>query len=437
MARTQGIRLILDRYAPATQGIFSLFLFDTAANLVDYGFHIFVGRSLAPGNFAAFQTINAFLLVMITTAGVFQPVIARFVAEAEVQPDRSAALTRSSRGIFQSGMVSGAAIGLVLGCAVWFLRESIAAWMNIPPITVAISAAAVFFALLRPVVSGMLQGLGRFISFGLTRIFFSIARLLFAVGLSGLGLGLVGMVVSLPLGLSAAVLGGLVILGRSVWKPADRLAGRALVDGLQLSTAALLAYAAHTTLLNLDLWWVNRSFTPALAGAYATGVIFRRALLLLPGAVSIVLLPRVARTVASKRCPDNEIGLAIALSSAAVLAGSGVYFIWGDELVWLAFGAAYQLTGPLLGWMGLAIWGYSLAIVWMNVFLATRPSPYVALLVGALVLQGLLYLYYADRGSLELVALFAAGGGVLAVGGGLLYAGWLRPRLQAGFLAEA
>ncbi|NUM48146.1 MAG: hypothetical protein HUU38_25855, partial [Anaerolineales bacterium] len=61
----------------------TLFLFgvDLLTNGVDYLFHVYLGRALVPGDFAVFQTVNSMLIVVITAFGVFQPVVARGVAE--------------------------------------------------------------------------------------------------------------------------------------------------------------------------------------------------------------------------------------------------------------------------------------------------------------------------------------------------------------------
>src|SRR3989304_5134582 len=62
----------------------SLFLLDGLANLIDFVFHFWMGRTLTPPDFAVLQTINSIVLVYVTASGVFQPVVGRFVAEARV-----------------------------------------------------------------------------------------------------------------------------------------------------------------------------------------------------------------------------------------------------------------------------------------------------------------------------------------------------------------
>ena len=62
----------------------SLFLLDGLANVIDFTFHFWMGRVLIPSDFAILQTLNSVALVYVTASGVFQPVVSRFVAEAQI-----------------------------------------------------------------------------------------------------------------------------------------------------------------------------------------------------------------------------------------------------------------------------------------------------------------------------------------------------------------
>jgi hypothetical protein len=68
-------------------------------------------------------------------------------------------------------------------------------------------------------------------------------------------------------------------------------------------------------------------------------------------------------------------------------------------------------------------------VVWLNLYLATRPTLFVLLLGGTVILQNLLLAAYHQ--SLEQVTLiFGLAGWILAVGGTLGYFFQLRPSLR-------
>lgn len=407
----------------------TVFLFgvDLLTNAVDYGFHAYLGRALLPGEFAAFQTVNSALLIVVSTLAMMQPVVARYVAEQEAR----AVISGQSRGIFQLFFWRSAGLGLALTAAVWFLRAPLAHWLNVPALAVGLSAVVLTLTLLRAVVGGMLQGQQRFVAFGLTRSAYAVGRFALGVVLVGLGGGLIGAVTALPLGALLALLSGLILLGLAVWRPIVDLPGQLWRGGLRLSAWAFLASAAYMSLLSVDLIWVNRSFSAELAGSYATLALLRRVLILLPGAVIVIMYPRVVAQVTRGTVPDRILRETIAVVAVAITLPTLAFFGFGGVVVTFTFGPGYPEAGPLLGWMGLAMLGYGLASIWFNLFLATRPAPFVMLLALTAALQVLLLSRF--HASLSQVwAVFMLGGWTLAAGGLALYRYWLRPQLGSG-----
>ena len=396
-----------------------LFFVDGLANFVDYLFHIYLGRALAAAAFASVQTANAAVLVVVTAFSVAQPVVARYMAAGEQGP-------AVFQYVFRRGLVVGALLtALVVGGRGW-----VGGWLNVAPAVVLAGAAMLLLSQLRPVVAGALQGQQRFVAYGLTRIAYSASRLALAVlFIGGWGGGATAAVATLPLGAAVAVGAGLLLLGKKVWQSGELAAG-VRDQGWQLLGAALVAYAAYMSLLNADLIWVNRAFEADTAAAYATAVLLRRALALLPGAVVVLLYPRLVETVHDGRLPDRLLALAAAAIAGPILLLTGVYLVAGPLLIRLTFGPQYVAAASQLGVMGLAMVGYGLVALWLNAWLATRPAPFVLLLALTAVAQQLLLARYHATLA-QATTIFAASGWFLAVGGSVLYLFWLRPRLRA------
>jgi len=418
---------------PIARQTFFLFILDSLTNLTDYAFHIYLGRVLLAGDFAVFQTVNSALLVVVTAFGVFQPVVVRFVA---------ARTTDVQQAIFREYFGWSNAAGIVFAIGVLMVRHPIANWLNVPSLTIALSAGVVLFSFSRPVVWGMLQGQQRFMAFGTTRLVYAVGRFVVAVLFIRWGWptptygegAAMGAVAALPVGTALSLGVGVLFLGitltprTSFASPLPAGEGPGVREGLRLSGYAFVAYLAYTALLNNDLLWVNRAFSPDEAGAYAGAVLLRRILLLLPGAIVVVFYPRAVAAIAQKRLPDRLLAFSSGVVTVTILALTLVYFAFGDEIVRLAFGDNFRLAGPLLGWMGVAILGFSIAAIWMNLALATNPGPFVALLA---VMVGLQWagLGWANGGLPGVVQIFALTGWGLALGGAVIYFGWQRPRL--------
>jgi len=99
-------------------------MINMGANVLDYGFHFYLGWSLLPADFAIVQTINSALLVAITAFGVMQPVVARLVA--------SAAKNGEQQAIFQTFFWQNSWLGIFLAATAWLLALPVMAQPSVP-----------------------------------------------------------------------------------------------------------------------------------------------------------------------------------------------------------------------------------------------------------------------------------------------------------------
>lgn len=400
-----------------------LFVLDGLANGIDFLFHFWMGRVLLPSEFAILQTLNSVALVYTTASGVFQPVVSRFIAEAGARGEE-----HGDSAIFQTFLRAALWVGLVLAGIVLLLAGNIAALFNLPRWTIQLSAALVLLGALRPIAAGALQGKERFFAFGLTRLALSVGRIVLVFFLVQAGFGLTGAVAALPFGWLISVLCAFLLLGVRFWTPGKNTSGNLLAEGWKLSFYALLAYLAYMSLTSLDLLWVNRYLPGELAGAYASLVLMRRIVALLPGVAVTVMFPRVVRTLAGGENP----GLILAQTAGIILAVSGglsfLYFVFSDTLIQLIFGAGYLAAAPLLGWMGIAMMGISLSSIWLNYYLAERPLSFVILLGIAVALEWILLRWLPPSVDSATLA-FGATGWLLSAAGTVLYLLRARPPL--------
>lgn len=403
-----------------------LFVLDGLANVLDLGFHFWMGRTLSPAEFAVLQTLNSIVLVYVTATSVFQPVLGRFVAEALARGEPHAV-----PAIFRSFL--GAALGLGLGLTLLVLvfSDGLARWLHLPVWIIHISGLVIFLSTLRPVAAGVLQGQQRFIGFGFTRVLTSLGRLAAGALLVQQGLKLSGAVIAFPFGWLVGVAGAYWLIGNQVWKKEGSTPAGLLRQGLKLSGYAMVAYVAFMSLTSLDLVWANRILPPDVAGAYASLVLLRRVIALLPGVAVLVMFPRIAATLAQHRLPDR---LLITTAGIIIVASgvlSAVYFLFGRLLISAILGAAYQSASPLLGWMGVAMIGVSLSSIWLNYYLAHKPLFFVILLCAAVAFEWFL-LSASSASMLGAVRAFGATGWLLSLAGLLLYVFKDRPALVAG-----
>jgi len=392
-----------------------LFLLDGLANVIDFAFHFWMGRVLIPSEFAILQTLNSVALVYVTASGVFQPVVSRFVAEA-----RGKGQNDSIPDIFQAFFRAAFWLGLTMATLVFLSSNLFAQLLNLPNWTIQLSAVLIFLSTLRPIAVGVLQGQENFIAFGLTRLALSLGRIILVFFLLQTGLGLRSAVIALSFGWWLSVLCAFLLLQRSLWRKSRTDMQGFLSEGWKLSSYALLAYVAYMSLTSLDLVWVNRNLNGELAGAYASLVLLRRIVALLPGVAVTVMFPRIAKTLAEGRLPDRLLIKTAAIILVASGALSFLYFIFDDQLISIIFGLGYQAASPLLGWMGIAMIGVSLSSIWMNYYLAEKPRNFGILLGIAVALEWLLLNLFPPSMQSAVLA-FGITGWLLALGGLILY----------------
>jgi O-antigen/teichoic acid export membrane protein len=412
-------RTLLTKGSLGRHGL-GLFVADTATNAIDYGFHILMGRLLVPADFSALQALNSAVLIIMTVGGVLQPVVARQIVLA---PDPA-----SRRGIHRAWLAVGAGLGSFLSALAWLFRAPLGSILGVPDAIVAPLAAAFLIALSRPAVVGALQGTERFLAMGLVRAINACTRILSAAILVSAGAGLVGSAAALPIGSAASLLGGLLLLGKGMLGQAHPAGLRQMVDGARLAVAAFFAYGAYMLMMNADMIWVNRMLPPDVAGGYATMVLLRRVVALLPGAVIVVMYPRAAAQIHAGSRPDRLLLETAAIVAASGLALTALYRLVGPAMVRIAFGSAYHVAGSLLAWTAAAMVGYGLASMWMSLSLSIRPGPYTTIMClasGAQILA-------LSRATLvgQVVTIFTLTGWALALAGLLLYMLWLRPSLS-------
>jgi O-antigen/teichoic acid export membrane protein len=402
-----------------------LFMLDGLANVIDFGFHFWMGRKLSPAEFAILQTLNSVVLIYTTASGVFQPVVGRFVAEARVTGHGG-----SISAIFRSFLGAALWLGSGLTLLVLLLSNQLAQWLNIPAWGIQFCGLLIFLSTLRPVAVGVLQGQERFIFFGFTRVLTSLGRLVLGILLVYAGLSLRGAVIAFPFGWLVGVVGAFLFLGRSIWAKGERPHDDILRRGWELSFHALLAYIAFMSLTSLDLIWVNRFLPVDLAGAYASMVLLRRVIALLPGVAVIVMFPRIAATLAQGLLPDR-----LLMGTAGIILGASgvltlIYFVFGKQLILYIFGSAYLPASSLLGWMGFAMMGISLSSIWLNYYLAEKPVIFVIFLCMAVALEWVL-LTVSSASMQNAIRSLSYTGWLLTIAGLLLYLFKSRPALVA------
>jgi O-antigen/teichoic acid export membrane protein len=421
-----------------------LFTIEIISHGLDYVFHIYVGRTLAPGSFAAFQSYSALAMLFITLSGVLQPAVARYTAA----PPETARGQASPGAILRTYLWQSVAVGILIGVIFYLVAPVVSRATLLPVAMLHLIAFMMPAAMARPTLLGLFQGQTRFGSYGGITLLYAVARLTLVV--AGLSVG--GLATSssgaggagdpaaywaaqtIPFSMVLAVALGLILARRELREPGS-LPWEASIEGWQLSLVALMIAAAFTALTGLDVVWINRISHSDVAGAYARALVLRRVVQFVPVVAGVVLLPRVASAYRDGRIAARPIavGVGVVLANGVLL--TILYALVGGAIDRLAFGVGQEPPTTWLVGMALAMTGYGLVTVWINVFVATKPLPYGYMLLAAAPLQVGLFLWLG-RSPEAVVTILAISGWLLALAGGALYLLWLKPRVDTRTVSE-
>jgi glycosyltransferase involved in cell wall biosynthesis/O-antigen/teichoic acid export membrane protein len=272
------IRLLL-------RGAVPLLIATAVLNGSNYLFHIVISRMLGPRDYGALASLLGTVLVISVPAGVVQTVVAKRVSVASFgdRRARDRFVRTAMKGV---GRVALLAVGLGV-----VLSPLLAGFLRVDVGAVLLLAPYVLLSLLAAVAFGALQGELRFVSLSAVSVAGVAVRVLSGILLVRMGAGSTGAIAATVLAQLAvvAISMQLIHLRRGWWRERGTLEG--LRGELGLATSAL---ATFWLLAEIDIVLARHFLSATEGGIYSAAGFLARSLLFLPGAVSVVALPRFA-----------------------------------------------------------------------------------------------------------------------------------------------
>lgn len=315
-----------------------------SGNVFNYLFQVIIGRGMSPADFGAFNALNSLMVIFAAPLAIVPLVMARFTARFALE-GHGRVRTLFSKGLLTAAAAAAAAYLLGLLALPWL--KGFLHFTETAPILLMLAVMAGSFIL--PVPWGMLQGLQRFLGYGLAGASNALFRCLGGLAwVLYLGLGVNGALLSSLTGIGAALALNLYFL-----KDVFRAAKTPLPGGLwrevgAYSSVMLLSSVITMAMGNLDLVLVRHFCDAEGAGLYATAAILGRIAFYLPSVLMSVLFTEAASAKEAGRDGLRSL-LTSAGMTAALGGGFALFCLFGSELVIrLLFGAQYISAGPLL-----------------------------------------------------------------------------------------
>jgi O-antigen/teichoic acid export membrane protein len=322
-----------------------------ASNTIGLAFTIVFARILGASGYGSLAVLVSAWIILMVPGSALQVEVARRVSRAEASdsPEAGAGVVRwLERLLLATVVVALLAIPL---------RGVIATILNVDQewAAAAVPVTGMLWALLS-VERGGLQGFGRYRVVALSVIGEAGARLLFALGLVGVGLDVTGaflgtavslVVIALALALPLHErlphhLPGLVRLGRL----------RDLVAG---AWAPALGMTLLFALQEVHVIVVKHQVSDDAAGAYAVAAVAAKAIIWVAVGLALYLVPETARRsetgVDARPILTRALGLIAGFSVPPLL----IFSLAGEPLLRAAFGDDLTAASDALPWLGLAM----------------------------------------------------------------------------------
>ncbi|MDO9385846.1 MAG: oligosaccharide flippase family protein [Thiobacillus sp.] len=393
-----------------------LFVGGIAGGILGYVFQVLMGRMLSPQEYGLFSAIMALFMVLAAPLGTLMMVVSRKVSEYRARQDKG-----SIRHLYHSINIRAAVVGAVILGICYFVAPQIQAYLKAPSLVPVFLLGAILFFTFPPIINNaFLQGLQNFTWLSASGSLGVLLKIGFAVLLVWLGYGVAG------------ALGGTILAALAVWIITYAALHRPLAEGrgaafetahfsFKSALPVLIANVAFAAMTQLDMVFVNYYFPAHDAGLYAAASTLGKAVMYLPGGITMALFPMVAEHHARDEGSAHLLLQAVGLTALLCGAGAVFYFFLGEWVITLLYGESYLGAGEILKYYGFAIFPMALVMVAENFLIAKGKVLFAYLFAVVMPLQ-LTAIYFYHSSLLMVVVIIGASSLLLALlGYGLLW----------------
>jgi O-antigen/teichoic acid export membrane protein len=321
-----------------SKSVILLSLITLLGSAVNYGSNLAFARILTPASYGDLSSLLALSIVVAVPFAAIQTRIAGRVT-AHVAGGHWDRVRYTVRHALAHVTVI-ALIATLFYCA---LIPVVKPLFHLQAVGPAIALAGLIFAMfMMPVLQGALQGMERWVAFGLVGLSTTLGRVAFGIPWALAGGGAGGAIGGQAIGILASFGGLLWFLRRHVGRSGSSAARTGLrrrpdVAGI----VAGMAYVFFAVIANFDVVLAKIFLTPKLAGEYAALSTIGSVITYLPAVVAVVIVPNAIRSGESVKARQRVLRNSAAMVIVAALLAMIPALVAPGFVVRLMFGAKY------------------------------------------------------------------------------------------------
>lgn len=362
--------------------ILIVFLGTAVVNIFNLLYQLLVAHSLSPADFAAFNSLLSIFMLIASPLATIQPALAKHIAEFKAKRN-----TRNIYALLDAFFKKTLLLAVVIFLAVYLLAPFILSILRISSSHSGIILAALLaLSLISPILLAGLQGL---------EIFKLLVSISIITGIIKLGLTFFSIRLNLNiecplLALLGANLSGIIISFFFLRRFLFRKIKHSNVNFLNIISYTVpisASYFCFMSLVNFDMVMVKYFFSPFESGLYSLAQMAGKIFLFLPGAISIVMFPRVAGLNA--RNMDTRLTLKHSLFYAGLLCCTGalIYNICPVFVLKLIVGKAPAASVLLGRLFSVSMSFFALIFIIITYFLSIKDLRFIGVLILSAILQ--------------------------------------------------
>ncbi len=346
---------------PLMSGSMIMIAGSMGANVINYFYHLVMGRILGPSDYGVLASLYSILYVTSIVPISTSVAIVKFISAAKSDSERI--------GIFQKLEYVILRISIVSSLLLLVFSPFIASFLHIDNLlNTAIVAPMLFFTLLTLLNQATSQATLNFIGYVIPNIIISILKLALGVLLIFLSWKVFGAMVAILIGMVAAY-----FISKNYVKKFTSKKSKYDFDLKPFfiySAPALIQALAFTSFFTVDLILVKHFFPPYEAGIYASLSTLGKIIYFAAQPITAVMFPIVTGKHARKEKYLHVLASAILLTSVICFGIVGIYAIGPKLAVGTLFGSKFLEAQANLVWMGMFISFYTIAYILINYFMS-------------------------------------------------------------------
>lgn len=347
-------------------------------NLLNYIYHLLMGRMLGPVSYGELAAIISLLGLLGIIPASVSLVIIKYVSAAKSSEEINNLAGWLKAKVFKTS--------LFFSVTLMLLSPFISSFLHINKSIYVILAASTFLFSLQSLVNrSILQGLIMFKEMVITVIVENGVKLILSILLIYFGFRVGGAVFAMVV---AALIGFLMTNLYLKYKTdASTKDSPRIKSMLTFTIPVLIQTASLASLYSSDVLLVKHFFSSHEAGIYAAISTLGKIIFFGAGPISTVMFPLVSKRQAGGQNYGKIFLLSFVATTLIAIAILSIYYMFPGIVIKTLYGSAYLEASNLLVWFGIFIAVFSLASLFTNFYLSLGRSKIVILPLLAAVSQ--------------------------------------------------